>query len=77
MKMPGLYDDVLNAGPFEKFVEIIRKNGKIFRKKRLMTRAEIEAANQELLDQIAVYAKKLEYCINKYNVPLADLEAIK
>jgi hypothetical protein len=73
----GLYDDVLEVGPFEKFVEIIRKNGKIFRKKRLMTRAEIEAANQELLDQIAVYAKKLEYCINKYNIPVGDLEALK
>jgi len=75
--MLGLYDDMLNAGPFEKFDEIKRKNGKIFRKKRLMTRAEIEAANQELLDQIAVYAKKLEYCINKYNISIEELDAIK
>ena len=75
--MPGMYDDYLTVGPFEKFDEIKRADGKIYRKRRQMTRAEIEAANQSLLDEIAKYAKMLEYCINKYNITTEELAAIK
>ena len=71
--MPGMYDDMM-AGPFEKFDEIKRKNGKIYRKRRQMTRAEIEAANADLLDQIAIYAAKLEYLLNKYGLTPEQLD---
>ena len=71
--MPGMYDDQM-AGPFETFTEIKRRNGKIYRKKRQMTRAEIEAANADLLDQIAIYAGKLEFIMNKIGMTPDQLD---
>ena len=75
--MPGMYDDYIGVGPFEKMIDVPGRGGKRRMIRRPMTMDELQATNQDLLDQIAVYAKKLEYCINKYNIPAEELAAIK
>lgn len=45
--------------------------------KKKPTRRQLEAMNKELLDGAADMAARLEYAINKYNIPVDELLLVK
>lgn len=49
----------------------------VLRRKREPTRRELKKMNEELLHGAADMAARLEYCINKYKIPIEELDAIK